>query len=61
MKTDIQEKSITLDVDELVTWLLCRKFGAESDTGAGSVLEKQDEESDFSSLLPQRFVKSNLN
>ena len=53
MKADVQEKSIELDVEELVTWLLCRRFGSESDTGGDSILDCHcDQSEEYSSLLP---------
>ena len=54
MKANLEEKSIALNVSELVTWLLCRRFGAETDTGAGSVLENlEDTSEEITSLLPE--------
>ncbi|MBR2952433.1 MAG: ATP-dependent DNA helicase [Clostridia bacterium] len=54
MKANLEEKSISLDACELVTWLLCRRFGAEADTGAGTVLDRYTEaDEDFAPLLPE--------
>lgn len=54
MKANLEGKSISLDVCELVTWLLCRRFGSETDTGAGSVLDRtEDAPENFDRHLPK--------
>lgn len=54
MKANLEQKTIALDIEEMVTWLLCRRFGSETDTGAGTVLDRHAGlEEELTSLLPE--------